>query len=83
MERHTHLPHLLKVHSQWVNWLVYHIIDADLRFPSTLLRSHWQVITLIHGVLVLTFLRVQPIALFLVTIFHYFVHLDFVTDTRG
>lgn len=44
---HSHIIHghpIVKVewHSlQWVNLLIYHVIDADLWFSTALLRSHW------------------------------------------
>ena len=56
LKSHAHLTHLLEVHRQWVNLLIHHIVDAHLRLPTTLLGSHWQMITLIHCVLVLAFL---------------------------
>lgn len=77
----AHLVHLLETHAihglQWVYLLVDHVVDADLRLPSALLRGHRQVVRLVHGVLVLRFLGVQAIVL-CVRVLHDLVHLNFV-----
>lgn len=77
-----HLVHLLEVNTvhglERIHLLVDHVIDADLRLSSTLLWGHWQVVRLIHRVLILRFLWVQPVVL-CVWILHYLVHLDFVS----
>ena len=57
LETHCHV-HPLVVHClQRVYLLIYHVIDAYLRFPARLLRGHWKVVRLIHCVLILRFLE--------------------------
>lgn len=41
LQCHSHLAHLLKIYCYRVHLLIYHIINANLRFSTTLLRSHW------------------------------------------
>lgn len=82
LETHSHLAHLVEVHLQRVDLaisiVVHHIVDAHLGFPPTLLRSHWQMVTLIHGILILALLAILSVTL-LIRILHYFVHLNFVS----
>ena len=65
---------------QWINLLIDHVINANLWFSSALLRGHWQMVRLVHCVLVLRFLCIQPIIL-CVRILHDLMHLDFVSYT--
>jgi len=67
--------HLLKR----VDILVDHIVYAYLWFSSRLLRSHGQVVSLVHGVLVLALLRID--VCFLIRVLDHFVHLNLVSDT--
>lgn len=82
----SHLVHLLKidpVHGlQWVHLLIDHVIYTNLWFSSRLLRGHWQVIRLVHCVLVLRLLCIQHIIVFLVRILHNFVHLNLIANAR-
>ena len=64
----THLLH-------WINLLIQNVVDGNLRLPSGLLRRHWQVVRLVHRVLVLLFG-----VLFLITVFDYLAHLNLVSN---
>ena len=71
VKRHSLETHLL----HWINLLIQNIVDGNLRLPSWLLRSHWQMVWLVHRVLVLLFG-----VLFLITVFDYLAHLNLVSD---
>lgn len=71
VKRHALETHLL----HWINLLIQNIVDGNLRLPSWLLRCHWQVVRLVHRVLVLLFG-----VLFLITVFDYLAHLNLVSN---
>ena len=72
VKRHSLETHLL----HWINLLIQNIVDGNLSLPSWLLRRHWQMVWLVHRVLVLLFG-----VLFLITVFDYLAHLNLVSNT--
>ena len=74
------VTHLL-LHYYVVSLVAYHIVDRHLTLPPALLRCHWHVVGLVHGVLVtLACILLAIVLVLLVRVLHYFVHLDLVSD---